>query len=375
MFGEATASSGSSYGVYGRSNGANGRGVYGLADNGSGNNVGVFGQTRSPNGYAGYFLGGRNYFEGNVGIGTNDPSWPLHVSTSRAIGIKSSTTGAIAIEGFTSDELGTGVQGIADSVGVRGITKASSGRGVHGLAAYATGTNYGVRGTTNSADGFAGYFEGGRNYFQGRVGIGTEFPQAKVQIDSDVDEDAFRVRVGGGTKFVIKSNGRTAVGANSTPIYQFQVFGEGSAGKPGGGSWSIPSDRRLKKNIHDLTGSLEKLLKLRSVTFEYKDPEAINEISGTRLGMIAQEVEEIFPDWVSTAGNGYKTLTFRGFEALTVNAFRELHKEKDDEIASLRTESETKISMFNERNVDLEARMAQLEALVAKLAHSRSGTN
>lgn len=189
---------------------------------------------------------------------------------------------------------------------------------------------------------------------------GRTSPAASLDVDSPSGQDSLRVRVGGGTKFVVKSNGRTAVGANFTPAFQLQVGGEGTAGKPGGGSWSSSSDRRLKKNIHDLTGSLEKLLKLRSVTFEYKDPEAIHELSGTRLGMIAQEVEKVFPDWVSEGGHGYKTLTFRGFEALTVEALRELRKEKDDQIEALRKENEA----MQMQNSEMEARLARIERLL-----------
>jgi hypothetical protein len=53
--------------------------VWGWAYHTSGRNVGVAGQTDSPNGYAGYFTGGRNYFEGKVGIGIDQPANPLHV--------------------------------------------------------------------------------------------------------------------------------------------------------------------------------------------------------------------------------------------------------------------------------------------------------
>lgn len=68
------------------------------------------------------------------------------------------------------------------------------------------------------------------------------------------------------------------------------------------------------------------LLELRGVTFDYKDPEAIHELAGERTGFIAQEVETVLPDWVEDA-DGYKTLTIRGFEALAVEALRELRAE------------------------------------------------
>jgi hypothetical protein len=38
----------------------------------------VRGEVTSPDGYAGYFKGGRNYFEGNVGFGTNSPRYRIH---------------------------------------------------------------------------------------------------------------------------------------------------------------------------------------------------------------------------------------------------------------------------------------------------------
>jgi hypothetical protein len=78
---------GSGYGVYGSTpdgtglygSTTNGLGVVGMANGGSGTNFGVYGQTASPDGYAGYFLGGKNYFQGDVGIGTTAPYVPLHV--------------------------------------------------------------------------------------------------------------------------------------------------------------------------------------------------------------------------------------------------------------------------------------------------------
>ena len=95
---------------------------------------------------------------------------------------------------------------------------------------------------------------------------------------------------------MIVSGGNVGIGTTS-PGFMLEV--NGFAGKPGGGSWTNSSDRQLKKNIQDLPGALDDLLSLRGVTFEYIDPAAINELSGPRIGVIAQEVEEVFPDWVA----------------------------------------------------------------------------
>ena len=99
----------------------------------------------------------------------------------------------------------------------------------------------------------------------------------------------------------------------------------GVARKPGGGPWAVLSDERVKKHIQPLSGALDKLLRLRGVCFEWQTPVQQGHLTGPQMGMIAQEVEAVFPEWISTAPDGYKELTFRGFEALTVEALRELH--------------------------------------------------
>jgi hypothetical protein len=75
-------SSGGSHGrgVAGWASGYYGSAVFGYAVHETGINYGVYGRTNSPNGYAGFFEGGRNYFQGNVGIGTTNPARNLHVS-------------------------------------------------------------------------------------------------------------------------------------------------------------------------------------------------------------------------------------------------------------------------------------------------------
>ena len=199
----------------------------------------------------------------------------------------------------------------------------------------------------------------------GNVGIGTSSPVAKLEVLGPSGADALRVRVDGTTRFLVDENGSTIVGANITSSFDLQVSSNapngGTAGKPGGGSWSNSSDRRLKKNIADLEGALDTLLALRGVTFEYIDPEAINELRGTRTGFIAQEVETVIPDWIDEKPDGMKMLTVRGFEARAVEALRELRDEKDAQIARLEAEVD-----------ELSARVARLEAVEADLAQLRA---
>jgi hypothetical protein len=143
---------------------------------------------------------------------------------------------------------------------------------------------------------------------------------------------------------VIDHNSNVGIGTTS-PGHRLVV--NGSAAKTTAGTgWIVISDARLKKNIQSLQGALGKLLKLRGVSFEWKEPEKHGNQTGKQIGMIAQEVEAVFPEWVSTNPNGFKDLTLSGFEALVVEAFRE----QNDETGKLQKKSE-----------ELEIRMRALE--------------
>jgi len=111
------------------------------------------------------------------------------------------------------------------------------------------------------------------------------------------------------------------------PNYGYMDLYANQGFKAGGGPWASFSDERLKKNIQTLSGSLDKLLSLRGVSFEYKDSSRRDYLPGKQTGMIAQEVEKVFPEWVGEGKEGFKTLGIMGFEALVVESLRELKSE------------------------------------------------
>jgi hypothetical protein len=75
--GRALATSGTNYGVWGESLSPTGIGVIGFHRATSGDGTGVYGASNSPNGWAGYFQG-RVAVNGNVGLGTITPGFPLN---------------------------------------------------------------------------------------------------------------------------------------------------------------------------------------------------------------------------------------------------------------------------------------------------------
>ncbi len=141
------------------------------------------------------------------------------------------------------------------------------------------------------------------------------------------------------TRFAILGGiGNVGIGV-ALPTYQLQLSTD-SAGKPNGGSWADSSDNRLKKDIKDIDSPLELILKLRGRQFSWINPEEHGGLKHSRFGFIAQETEGIFPDWVSETEpqgkdreqvkNGKaKSMGIFGFEALTVEAIRQLKAEND----------------------------------------------
>ena len=149
-----------------------------------------------------------------------------------------------------------------------------------------------------------------------------------------------------GDDLIVQST--ATIGGPESSTFSLNVYG--NAGKAGGGLWSVFSDARLKENITPLQGSLDTLAALRPVTFNYKDPNHFSYIPGTIPGLIAQEVQQVLPQWVQQADDGYLYLNPVGYEALVIDALQELRAEKDAQIQQLQTQ-----------NQQLQSRLEKLE--------------
>jgi hypothetical protein len=89
------------------------------------------------------------------------------------------------------------------------------------------------------------------------------------------------------------------------------------------------SDERLKTNIQTITSSLDTIKALRGVQFDWTneiDPEFKigSEQSGTQIGLIAQEVEQVLPEVVKPNGvKDYKTVEYDKIVAVLIEAIKE----------------------------------------------------
>lgn len=99
------------------------------------------------------------------------------------------------------------------------------------------------------------------------------------------------------------------------------------------------SDERLKKNILQMNGSaLQKLLSLRGVTYEWSDAQKEQSFPGLQIGVVAQDVEKVFPELVGTDSRGYKFVRYDKLIAPTIEAIREQQSQissLDSRVASI----------------------------------------
>ena len=105
----------------------------------------------------------------------------------------------------------------------------------------------------------------------------------------------------------------------------------GSAGKPGGGSWSTASDLRLKEVQGRFTRGLAALEKLTPVYYQYKAGNPAKMPAGQQyVGLIAQEVAEVIPEAVSEFKDGFLSVNNDPVIWTLLNAVKELKSKNDD---------------------------------------------
>jgi len=84
------------------------------------------------------------------------------------------------------------------------------------------------------------------------------------------------------------------------------------------------SDERLKENKVLLTDVLDKVNQLGGYEFDWIPMVGIHENEGHDIGVIAQEVEKMFPEIVTTRDNGYKAVKYEKLTAVLIEAVKEL---------------------------------------------------
>ncbi len=125
---------------------------------------------------------------------------------------------------------------------------------------------------------------------------------------------------------VLGANGNVGIGITN-PSYKLDVVGDVNAsGSVRSNGVALTSDRRFKKDVVVVANALARLLSIRGVTYHWK-PDEFPERGfddARQIGVIAQEVERVFPELVSEGVDGYKAVNYPALVAPVIEATREL---------------------------------------------------
>ena len=236
---------------------------------------------------------------GSLGSGTYT-SWTVNLD------------GAVGVQGATGPSGATGIQGASGSTGLTGATGPSGASGATGSAGIngssgATGPS-GSNGT-NGASGATG--SAGTNGASGATGPSG----SGLSVTNDIVTNASYYPA----MYSVSTGIPAAVYTSST-----QLYFNPSTGTLNSTIYNSLSDKKKKKNIKKIKNAVDTVNQLNGVEFQWKE-------SGAKsYGVIAQELEEVIPDLVSTDNNGNKSVNYNGLFGFLINAIKEQQKQIDE---------------------------------------------
>ena len=228
-------------------------------------------------------------------------------ASATALTLKSAGTTAITVD--TSQNVGIGTSSpapgmrlavVGGGTQISGGTSAQAGLRVQVASGVATLT--GINNDNNAYNPIAFY---------------TGASEA-ARIDSNGNLCVGRSSVGAGDRFIVQTiaSGTIMLGYNSSATNTYQVLDSGNV-RNTNNSYGAISDQRRKENIVDATPKLEKLNQVRIVNFN------IIGDGQKQIGVVAQELEQIFPGMVEEDQEGIKAVKYSVFVPMLIKAIQE----------------------------------------------------
>jgi hypothetical protein len=298
--------------------------------------------------------------------------------------------GAMALSSNTSAYSNTAIGAFALSSNTTGAYNTATGD-------HALGSNIGEvgsdTGSFNTADGEAALYSNTNGSENVAVGSGALYPNTTGRFNTAIGYNSLGSNITGSNNIalgfeaglnvfgnsnihigtegapadnsVIRIGGNVALGDQvaQTAFYVSGIAGVNVSGAPvlintsTGQLGVASSSRRFKEDIQDMSDASDGLMRLRPVTFRYKQP-FDDGAKPIQYGLIAEEVAEVYPDLVARSADGQiETVKYQLLDPMLLNEVQKQyrHAQQQDET----------IQHQNELIGKLEARLAALEALVS----------
>ena len=153
----------------------------------------------------------------------------------------------------------------------------------------------------------------------GNVGIGTDSPGNKFTVNSTSANQA-SIQYDASTRLQI-----SVAGSGATT---FTTDNSAACGFTGDVIAFASSDEKLKDNLKPISNSLKKLQKLTGYEFDWNKKQDTYE--GHDVGVVAQEVEKVLPEVVTTRDNGYKAVKYEKIVPLLIEAIKEQQQQIEE---------------------------------------------
>ncbi len=198
-----------------------------------------------------------------------------------------------------------------------------------------------------------------------RFGVHLEIDDNEIHaMNGTAGSSTLYLNSNGGHIILAADNSGNRVGIGVAPSFLLHV--NGSAAKPGGGSWINASDKRLKTNIVPYRDGLREIMNIRPVWYNYNGRAQLP-TEKRFVGVIAQELQETAPYMVGEfvyenpetgEKENYLSVDNSAMTYMLVNAVKELARKNQ----KLQEENNSLYSRLKE----ISERLSSLEAKIGK---------
>lgn len=147
-------------------------------------------------------------------------------------------------------------------------------------------------------------------------GVNVSFDNNEIMARNDSATSNLVLQNNGGNLIILQNGvgaGGVGIGLNN-PSHILHVNGIARSFQA---EWATSSDRRVKQDIRDLDSPIDIFMKLRPVSYQW-NPSYRND-GQVHYGFVAQEVEEVMPNWVGQVEEIFNGQIIEDFKVLNMS--------------------------------------------------------